>query len=929
VQYGGPPLPSLSATEDEDNIVAALKQSERVSSISLVATSSLLDKLSTINKPFSELEELVLLSQDSVLMTLPSTFRWGLRLRTLHLTRTAIPTPPELLFLSKGLVDLQLHEIPEPGYPSLDVFVHSLSVMTQLRSLSLSHHFFSFAHALNDVHLPPQSGERVVFPALTYLKYRGNSKYLDNFVDRIDAPRLGDIKITFSQTSMDASHLSRFVNRIEMQKPHHRANILSSEHAISISFTRPEPPSRLDLQISYKPFALQLSYMAQICGELSTFFLGVEDLRICTTHTTSGQDDSDQEEWLQLTRPFRSTKWVHVVGEHSTNIVLALHHSKMRRETVLPALCKLGIQEPEPRYAPLRDAVVIFIHSHRVSGHIIAVEYEQLCPNNLLGIGTAFVQSSFLSRTNRLAAGPLSQQVIIEMLPDDVLLNIFHHFMHPSPQFWHTLTHVCQKWRQITFESPLGLRLRLHCTYGTPVMKTLGYLPPFPLVVNYGVIHRPPVPEDEDNIVAALEHADRVRSISFTVSSSLLNKLSTISKPFLELEDLVLHSKDNSQLTLPNAFWWGHRLRTLHSTRVAFPSLPQLLSPSQNLVDIQLDQIPSAGYFSPEAFANALCGMTQLQTLSIHFLSCPPRRNYLSLPPSPGDRVVLPALTHFKYRGTSKYLDSLVARIDAPRLWDIDITFFNQPTLDALQLGLFINCIEVWRSTLRTNIVSSGDTISITFTQPESLTLLQLRISCKQSDWQIFSISQICDHFSSFLFSVEDLRIETVGPSSAPDDIDDEKWLQLVRTFDCAKDFHLAGELAIAILHALRLADDGHNTVLPALRNLHILAPMPIGGPLRDAVDSFVLQRQLSSYPVRIYISGAEYVKAQPGFGSRAVPIRRPTAEEVTFAKRRVEEERRTAFNRSSHNHLSNFPSLIYVVPFRFRRSHRFSCSRK
>jgi hypothetical protein len=53
-------------------------------------------------------------------------------------------------------------------------------------------------------------------------------------------------------------------------------------------------------------------------------------------------------------------------------------------------------------------------------------------------------------------------------------------------------------------------------------MKTLGYWPPFPLVVNYGAIHRPSAPEDVDNIMAALEHTDRVRSISLTISSLLL-----------------------------------------------------------------------------------------------------------------------------------------------------------------------------------------------------------------------------------------------------------------------------------------------------------------------------------------------------------------------------------------------------------------------
>jgi hypothetical protein len=821
VQYGGPPEPSPPATEDEDNTVAALRQSGRVSSISLILTNSLLEKLSAIDRPFSELEDLVLRSQTSVLLTLPRAFRWGLRLRTLHLTRATIPALPELLSLSEGLVDLQLHEIPQLGYLALNAFVDSLSGMTQLRSLSLSHHFLSFAFPRNYVRLPPQSGERVVLPALTCLKYRGTSEHLDRLVARIDAPRLGDIDIGFlGQPMMDVSQLSQFIDRIEMQKLHRRIAILSSEDTISISFTQPDSPSRLELQISCELLDLQLSYMAQICNGLSAFLIGVEHLHIGVRRTTSGQYDNQDEDWLELIQSFRGTKWLHIAGEHSTNIVFALQQSQVRGDTVLPALCKLCIREPEPHYTPLRDAVVSFIHSHQVSGHIIAVE---LCINKLLGTGTAFAQCPFLSRTNRLAAGPLSQHVMIEMFSDDVLRNIFHHFIHTSPQFWYTLTHVCQKWRQIIFDSPQGLRLRLHCTYGTPVIKALGYWPPFPLVVNYGVIHRPPAPEDEDNIMAALEHTDRVCSISFTVSSSLLKKLSTISKPFLELEDLVLLSKDNSPFTLPSAFWWGHRLRTLHSTRVAFASLPQLLLPSQNLVDIQLDEIPGAGYFSPEAFANALCGMTQLQALSLHFLSYPPRRKFLSLPPSLGDRVVLPVLTRFRYRGTSKYLDSLVAKIDAPRLGDIDITFFSQPTLDALQLGLFINRIELWGSPPRVDILSSGDTISITLSQPGTRTRLGLQISCEQLDWQLSSISRICDNFSSFLFSVEDLRIETAGPSSAPDDVDDEQWLRLVRTFDGAKDFYLAGKLAAAILRALRLADEGHKIVLPALRNLHVL----------------------------------------------------------------------------------------------------------
>ena len=116
MNYGGSPLLYPPAPEDEENIMAALKQSDRVGSVSLTITNSLLENLSTISEPFSELEELILLSQYNVQPTLPRNFRWGPRLRTLQSTGIAFPSFSQLLSFSTGLVDLQLHEIPNVGY---------------------------------------------------------------------------------------------------------------------------------------------------------------------------------------------------------------------------------------------------------------------------------------------------------------------------------------------------------------------------------------------------------------------------------------------------------------------------------------------------------------------------------------------------------------------------------------------------------------------------------------------------------------------------------------------------------------------------------------------------------------------------------------------------------------------------------------------
>ncbi|KAH9010352.1 hypothetical protein EDB83DRAFT_426935 [Lactarius deliciosus] len=581
VQYGGSQELAPPAPEDEDNIIVALKESDRVSSINLTATKSLLKKLSAIERPFSELDDLVLLFQDSVPLTLPSAFLWCPRLRCLHLTGTAFPAILRLLYSSTNLVDLQLYDVLNPLYFSPEVLIDALSGMAQLRSLSL-HPTFTTNYDI----LPPESWERRVLPVLTRLNFRGIYQYLERFVAGIDAPRLGDIEITFVNENIIS--FPTLLEFIKMHKSHHRAHIISSERAISISLIQPGASACLKLQFFCEPLDKQLLFVTRVCVHLSNSLFNAEDLRISATRPL-GQGDSNYRGWRDLLNSFTSVQRFRVAGNLSTNIVRAL-----RGDNVIPSLHTLYIAQPGPRHAPLREAVVTFMTSRRLSGHPIAVEYERL------------------SHINELrGTGPSSQQVTIGMLSDDIFLNIFRGYLDGAPRTWPTLTYVCQRWRQIVHTSPLGLNLRLYCTYGTPVLKTLDCWPALPIIVQYGGLPDldPPSPVDDDNIVAALKRSGHVNSISLTVTSSLLGRLSAISEPFSELEELVLLSRDNMRLTLPSNFRWGPRLCALQSTRIAFPLLPQLLSHSHDLVDIQLHEIPSAGYFSPEAFANALSGI--------------------------------------------------------------------------------------------------------------------------------------------------------------------------------------------------------------------------------------------------------------------------------------------------------------------------------
>ena len=461
------------------------------------------------------------------------------------------------------------------------------------------------------------------------------------------------------------------------------------------------------------------------------------------------------------------------------------------------------------------------------------------------------------------------------ILSEDVLLKIFLHCLDFSPQFWPTLTHVCQSWRQIVFTSPRSLRLRLFYKDGRPVSKTPDGWPTLPVVVQYGGSPRLRS-EAKDNVVAALKQSGRVCSINLVITSSLLESLSTISDPFLELEELVLLSQENTQLTpwltLPSTFQWGPRLRTLHSTGVAFPSFPQLLLPSRDLVDLQLHKIPVLEYFFPEEFANALSGMTQLRSLSLDFLYRSPRNDF-GLPSTSGQHIFLPSLTFLKYRGTSKYLDSLVTRIYAPYLENVDITFFGQNTVDTSQLSQFIERIETLKSHSQADVLITELAISFRFLRPGTPTSLGLQILCEQLDRQLFLMGQICNHLSPLLFRVKDLHLNSTRTSSRQDEIDGQRWLELIGAFGSAEDFRVTGELATDMLCALSPVDSEHTTILPSLHNLFVPELSLEYGPLWDAAQSFMNSRWLrSSYAVQAVLSSTIFPALCGGEGMSGQP---------------------------------------------------------
>ena len=267
-----------------------------------------------------------------------------------------------------------------------------------------------------------------------------------------------------------------------------------------------------------------------------------------------------------------------------------------------------------------------------------------------------------------------------------------------------------------------------------------------------------------------------------------------------------------------------------------------------------------------------MSGTPQLQSLTLHILSFPRRQSYLVLPPPSGERTVLAALTRLKYRGTSKYLDSFVGRIDAPRLGDIEITLFNQPTMDALQLGQFIQRTEIHTSLSHAEVETSAHAISISFTtDSDEYTPLRVQTSCKQLDWQLSCIAQICDQISPFLFHVGHLGINSAQLPDEQDDVDGEQWLDLLRSFKFggAENFRVNGKLTAGILCALSPANEENTTMLPSLRQVHLEKPIAMDGPSWDSVRSFKTARWISGRPVKVEAPSYQCHICHVGFQGR------------------------------------------------------------
>jgi len=157
----------------------------------------------------------------------------------------------------------------------------------------------------------------------------------------------------------------------------------------------------------------------------------------------------------------------------------------------------------------------------------------------------------------------------------------------------------------------------------TPVETCLDIWPPFPIAITYSPSHFVGLKfKDEKDIIAALEHRDRVSDIHIVdpKRSSLKRWLVAMQEPLPALTNFYLRYFSPPSLILPEAFLGGCApcLQSFFLHGVAFPTFPKLVLRATHIVTLRLLDMPSSEYLSisSEVMATCLAALLDLETIN-------------------------------------------------------------------------------------------------------------------------------------------------------------------------------------------------------------------------------------------------------------------------------------------------------------------------
>ena len=304
------------AVEDEEGIMLALKQRDRIRRIRLEIPIRNLQRLVvSIDEEYPILEYLTmapLFGNKSTKLILPETLR-APRLRHLGLFGFAIPRDSQLLTTAVGLVTLCLAMADPSTYFPPNVLLRWITFMTQLKTLVV---LFYFPVPNRYVERQPSPGH-LTLPNLRHFWFRGVSAYMEAFVRRISAPRLQKFQILFfEELTFSIPHLVQFMDTTENLKFTDGKLQLFDGYVDVEVYPREEAEDETEMyafhiRIHCWHLDWQVSSVAQILNALGQRFSAVEYLILeHKEHSRSSKEhnDVDRAEWHKLLKPFSNVK---------------------------------------------------------------------------------------------------------------------------------------------------------------------------------------------------------------------------------------------------------------------------------------------------------------------------------------------------------------------------------------------------------------------------------------------------------------------------------------------------------------------------------------------------------------------------------------------------------------------------------------------
>ena len=427
--------------------------------------------------------------------------------------------------------------------------------------------------------------------------------------------------------------------------------------------------------------------------------------------------------------------------------------------------------------------------------------------------------------------------------------------------WWYKLIHVCRRWRYLVFASPSHLGLCLVCTHGTPVADMLAHSPPLPLIIDHSDEAREMTAEDEEGIILALQHRDRVRRIHLRIPMPNLEKvLLTMDDEFPMLEYLFIGRliKHNMSLVLPKTFQAPH-LRHLILVNFAIPIRSPLLTPAVGLVTLSLELIHPSAYFRPNDLLQRLSLMPQLEVLDIRFHSPVPNREVeMQLLDTPTmAHITLPNLRWFAFQGVSAYLEALLPRMTTPLLEKLEIVFFNQLTFSFKHLLQFISTRENLRFHSTDFCFTAKALKMLVYPDHRARTwALRVDVLCTHLDWQVASAAQIYDTLRTAFSAVERITLRYASGFTTLEDrenaADRTHWRELLRSFGNLKALRVADHALVKRVSDCLRPDDEESPMelLPELKELkysHFSS-----NDAGDEFTSFIDAREKAGHPVTL-----------------------------------------------------------------------------